>query len=137
MTFDTYRINIYFFSKGYDAHFIFNHIEKSDFKNIDVIAKSMEKFINFTCAVEGSDWSLDFKDSLAFLSSPLEKLTENLKCKVMTSHSFKFIFLIPHYIRLTLNLNTLQIVTKYTSNTPLISSEQDLKILHFIISNFF
>lgn len=97
----------------------------------------MEKFINFTCAVEGSDWSLDFKDSLAFLSSPLEKLTENLKCKVMTSQSFKFIFLIPHYIRLTLNLNTLQIVTKYTSNTPLISSEQDLKILHFIISNFF
>ena len=57
----------------------------------------MEKFINFTCAVEGSDWSLDFKDSLAFLSSPLEKLTENLKCKVMTSQSFKFIFLIPHY----------------------------------------
>ena len=88
--FDTYKINI--FSKGYDAHFIFNQIEKSDFKKIDVIAKSMEKFINFTCAVEGSDWSLDFKDSLSFLSSPLEKLTENLKCKVMTSHSFQIYF---------------------------------------------
>ena len=85
-------IKLIFFSKGYDAHFIFNQIEKSDFKKIDVIAKSMEKFINFTCAVKGSDWSLDFKDSLSFLSSPLEKLTENLKCKVMTSHSLQIYF---------------------------------------------
>ena len=42
----------------------------------------MEKFVNFTCSINGSDWALDFKDSLAFLSAPLGKLAKNLKNKV-------------------------------------------------------
>ena len=43
----------------------------------------MEKFISFSCQVNGSDWRLDFKDSLSFLLAPLDKLTKNLKAKAM------------------------------------------------------
>lgn len=48
---------------------------------MDLIAKTAERYINMHVRVEGSEWSLDFKDSLSFLLSPLDKLTKNLKAK--------------------------------------------------------
>ena len=39
----------------------------------------MEKFVMFNIKFEGSQWSLDFKDSLNFLSAGLDKLVKNLK----------------------------------------------------------
>ena len=78
----TKRIPVFFHNlAGYDGHFIVQHIHKADFKKVDLIAKTAERYINMHATVDGSEWSLDFKDSLSFLLSPLDKLTKNLRAK--------------------------------------------------------
>jgi len=57
--------------KGYDAHLLFQEMEKVDGK-IKVIATNSEKYVSFKFE------NLVFKDSLQFLSCGLAKLTENL-----------------------------------------------------------
>ena len=88
----------------------------------------MEKFVNFTCSIDGSDWVLDFKDSLAFLSAPLGKLAKNLKSKVyiyIMLYFFKVFSLHQcSFYSLNLNPGTWQIVKKFTSKRLLISSRQ-------------
>ena len=56
-------------------------IEKGEFKNVEIIAKTLENYINFNCKTNDSEWTLDFKDSNLFLASPLDKLAKNLKAK--------------------------------------------------------
>ena len=56
-------------------------IEKGDFKNVDIIAKTLENYINFNGKTNDSEWTLDFKDSNLFLASSLDKLAKNLKAK--------------------------------------------------------
>ena len=65
---------------GYDGHLIFQHIYKMEnIKAIEPVAKSLENFISFTWADYNSSWKLEFKDSLNFLGSSLDKLVKNLK----------------------------------------------------------
>ena len=66
---------------GYDGHFLVQQMHEADFKSVDLVAKTAERYINMHARVEGSEWSLDFKDSLCFLLSPLDKLTKNLRAK--------------------------------------------------------
>ena len=60
-------------------------IAKAPFKVNSIIAKTLEKYINFTCKTGDEDnkgaWALDFKDSFQFLGTSLDRLTKNLKAK--------------------------------------------------------
>ena len=58
-------------------------IAKAPFKVKSIIAKTLEKYINFTCGEENNKeaWALDFKDSFQFLKTSLDRLTKNLKAK--------------------------------------------------------
>jgi len=56
--------------KGYDSHFIIKKLGKNT--NISVIAQNFEKYISFTID------SLKFLDSFQFMSSSLDKLSNNL-----------------------------------------------------------
>ena len=76
------KIPIFFHNlAGYDGHLIMGSIEKGDFKNVDIIAKTLENYINFNGKTNDSEWTLDFKDSNLFLASSLDKLAKNLKAK--------------------------------------------------------
>ena len=78
----TNRIPVFFHNlSGYDRHFLVQQMHEADFKSVDLVAKTAERYINMHARVEGSEWSLDFKDSLCFLLSPLDKLTKNLRAK--------------------------------------------------------
>ena len=57
--------------KGYDAHLLFQEMEKVDGK-ISVIATNSEKYVSFRLN------NLVFKDSMQFLTSGLDKLVKNL-----------------------------------------------------------
>ena len=62
--------------KGYDGHIVFENLAKLKLnKAPKVIAKSLESFISIKLG------ALEFKDSLQFLNSSLEKLVHNLKDK--------------------------------------------------------
>ena len=61
---------------GYDGHLIFENLAKLKLKKAPtVIAKSQEKFISIQLG------PVEFKDSLQFLNSSLDKLVKNLKDK--------------------------------------------------------
>jgi hypothetical protein len=61
---------------GYDGHIIFQNLCKVQEKlKVKVIAKTIEKFITFSIG------KLQFKDTLQFLPSSLEKLVKNLRAK--------------------------------------------------------
>ena len=67
---------IHFFFLGYDGHLIFENLAKLKLKKAPtVIAKSQEKFISIQLG------PVEFKDSLQFLNSSLDKLVKNLKDK--------------------------------------------------------
>ena len=71
--------SLYFFNSfflGYDGHLIFENLAKLKLKKAPtVIAKSQEKFISIQLG------PVEFKDSLQFLNSSLDKLVKNLKDK--------------------------------------------------------
>ena len=70
------KIPVFFHNlKNYDAHLIISHAHLLGKTKIKVIAQNSEKFITF-----GFD-KLVFKDSLAFLQSPLEHLVRLNKYK--------------------------------------------------------
>ena len=75
-SFRYFKIPIFFHNlKNYDSHLIIgkaNEINKelNENKSIDVIAQNSEKFITFSFG------SLQFKDSMAFLSASLDKLVK-------------------------------------------------------------
>ena len=61
---------------GYDGHLVFENLAALKLKKSPkVIAKSLEKFTSISVG------ALEFKDSAQFLSSSLDKLTQNLKKK--------------------------------------------------------
>ena len=65
------------FFLGYDGHLIFENLAKLKLKKAPtVIAKSQEKFISIQLG------PVEFKDSLQFLNSSLDKLVKNLKQEV-------------------------------------------------------
>ena len=81
---NTKKIPVFFHNlSGYDGHLIMQDIAKAPFKVKSIIAKTLEKYINFTCGEENNKeaWALDFKDSFQFLGTSLERLTKNLKAK--------------------------------------------------------
>ena len=85
--------SLYFFNSfflGYDGHLIFENLAKLKLKKAPtVIAKSQEKFISIQLG------PVEFKDSLQFLNSSLDKLVKNLKDKgVKEGKSIKDTF--PH-----------------------------------------
>ena len=53
--------------KGYDSHFIISKANEYNYKNINVIASSSEKFLQLSID------KFDFKDSFSFLQCSLEK----------------------------------------------------------------
>lgn len=55
-----------------------------EIEDIEVTAKTLEKFVNFKVKVYESKFRLDFKDSLNFLVGSLTGLIKNLKCKAET-----------------------------------------------------
>lgn len=59
--------------KGYDSHFIIQHLSKKIFSKCQIIPQSSESFISFTLD------DIVFLDSYQFLSESLDKLTQNLK----------------------------------------------------------
>ena len=67
---------------GYDSHIIFNNLNKASIK----IAKSIEKFVSFKIG------KLNFKDSLQFLSSSLDTLTQNLAAKAVSGQTLEDVF---------------------------------------------
>ena len=78
----TKRIPILFHNlEGYDSHLIFQEIHKVPGIKVEVLAKTLERFIMFNVKFPEGAFSLDFKDSLNFLPSSLEKLVKNLKLK--------------------------------------------------------
>merc|ERR1712208_46795 len=72
-----FKIPVFFHNmKGYDGHILFSNLAKLKLKNPPkVIAQSLEKFMSIKLG------TLEFKDSLEFLNSSLEKLVKNLKDK--------------------------------------------------------
>ena len=59
--------------RGYDSHLIMQGAGKLKDKNITCIANNSEIYISFSLG------NLEFKDSLQFLNSSLEKLVDNLR----------------------------------------------------------
>ena len=83
------RIPVVFHNlSGYDSHIIFQHLSAAngEKQKVNVIAKSMEKFISFKIGC------LDFIDSANFLSTSLEKLVSNLKAKAIKENNLKGVF---------------------------------------------
>lgn len=79
-------------------------MHEAGFKSVSLVAKTAERYINMHASVGGSEWSLDFKDSLCFLLSPLDKLTKNLKAKAeMESKKQHASNTIDHYFKNTVN----------------------------------
>ena len=73
---------------SYDSHFIIQELHNiPEIEDITITGKTLEKFVNFKVKVFESEFKLDFKDSLNFLTSSLENLVKNLKskCDFMTS----------------------------------------------------
>lgn len=101
----TKRIPVFFHNlSGYDGHFLVQQMHEADFKSVDLVAKTAERYINMHAKIEGSEWSLDFKDSLCFLLSPLDKLTKNLRAKAeMESKRQHASNTIDHYFKNTVN----------------------------------
>lgn len=64
--------------KNFDSNLILKNLETKLVKNVYVIPKTSEKFISFSINLEKNN-SLKFLDTFQFLSTSLEKLTENLK----------------------------------------------------------
>ena len=71
---------------GYDSHIIFNNLNKVPIETPSVIAKAMERFVCFRIG------KLYFKDSLQFLSSSLEKLSQNLAAKAVRGQRLEDVF---------------------------------------------
>ena len=81
------KIPIFFHNLGgYDSHIIFNNLNKASVETPSVIAKAIEKFVTFSIG------KLQFKDSLQFLNSSLEKLTENLAAKAVHGTKLEDVF---------------------------------------------
>ena len=57
----------------YDSHLIMQGVEEHKEKTINSIANNSEKYISFSID------NLEFKDSLQFLNSSLEKLVKTLR----------------------------------------------------------
>lgn len=73
-SFKNFKIPCFFHNfKGYDAQLVLNGINKFSKDKVNCIAQNTEKFITFTL-----NNKITFKDSLAFLSSSLDKLAKNL-----------------------------------------------------------
>ena len=72
---------------GYDGHLIMQDIAKAPFKVKSIIAKTLEKYINFTCGEENNKeaWALDFKDSFQFLNMSLDMRLTHPRCALDTS----------------------------------------------------
>ena len=73
----TYKIPVFFHNlQRYDGHIVFENLAKLKLnKAPKVIAKSLESFLSIKLG------TLEFKDSLQFLNSSLDKLVKNLKDK--------------------------------------------------------
>ena len=81
------KIPIFFHNLGgYDSHIIFNNLNKVSIETPSVIAKAIERFVCFRIG------KLFFKDSLQFLASSLEKLSENLAAKAVHGQSLENVF---------------------------------------------
>ena len=82
------KIPVFFHNlAGYDSHLIFKSLNQVEgISEPKVIAKAMENFITFSID------ELNFKDSLNFLSSSLEKLTTNLAAKAENKEMLKNVF---------------------------------------------
>ena len=61
--------------RGYDSHLVMKELAKFNCK-ISVIPNGLEKYMSFTL-----NNNIDFKDSMFFLNSSLEKLAKNLSDK--------------------------------------------------------
>jgi len=71
--YNDYEVPVFFHNlKGYDSHLIVKELGKFE-KKIDCISQSSEKFISFKVG------NLVFKDSFAFMSTSLDKLSQNMK----------------------------------------------------------
>jgi hypothetical protein len=71
---------------GYDSHIIFNNLNKVPIETPSVIAKAIERFVCFRIG------KLYFKDSLQFLASSLEKLSQNLAAKAVHGKTLEDVF---------------------------------------------
>jgi hypothetical protein len=82
------KIPVFFHNLGgYDSHIIFRNLNKKvDIEEPKVVAKNIEKFVSFSIG------ELYFKDSMQFLSSSLDKLTENLAAKAADGQRLKDVF---------------------------------------------
>ena len=81
------KIPVFFHNLGgYDSHIIFRSLTKVKTKEPKVIAKSIEKFVSFNIGI------MHYKDSLQFLSSSLDKLTENLAGKAVNGQTLEDVF---------------------------------------------
>ena len=79
----TYKIPVFFHNlQRYDGHIVFENLAKLKLnKAPKVIAKSLESFLSIKLG------TLEFKDSLQFLNSSLDKLVKNLKYKGVKKRS--------------------------------------------------
>ena len=47
------KIPVFFHNlSGYDGHLIMQEIQKADFTKVDIIAKTLEHYVNFECKTE-------------------------------------------------------------------------------------
>jgi hypothetical protein len=68
-----FKIPTYFHNlKGFDGHLIIQGLKKMNFSKIKIISQNFEKYMSFEFG------NFRFLDSFAFMSSSLEKLSENL-----------------------------------------------------------
>ena len=90
---DNLKILVIFHNlKGYDSHFIIKTLGKNF--NINVIAQNFEKYISFTID------SLKFLDSFQFMSSSLDKLSNNLTKNKFIYTDLEFKGLSPYQLEL-------------------------------------
>ena len=81
------KIPVFFHNLGgYDSHIIFNNLNKASVETPSVIGKAIEKFVTFSIG------KLQFKDSLQFLNSSLDKLSENLAAKAVCGTRLQDVF---------------------------------------------
>ena len=81
------KIPVFFHNLGgYDSHIIFKNLSKVKVKEPSVIAKAIERFVCFSIG------ELHFKDTLQFLSSSLDKLTQNLAAKAIHGTRLEDVF---------------------------------------------
>ena len=70
----SFKIPIFFHNlKGYDSHLIINKAHLFGTKSLNIIPMSAEKYLSFQIS------KLQFKDSMNFLNTSLDKLVNNLK----------------------------------------------------------